>query len=352
MSDDSTFSRRKALRSISSSIFTVGVAGTAAARDADLTTIVTAKSRGRPVASRAVSKRWYDHVERSRAVQDRLADRYLGEDWCHAVDRVRSDHAIGERRTTEVVLRVTDRDAAPDLPARRRGVPLRVEQSTPPEQHAEFCNSETYDCVQGGAYVQTESGVLTGSLCCLVEFWNEPYFLTVAHNFTGCGYDSAGKSVMHGEDPRRKLGEVFYADWEMDVALVEPTSDMEVTGYGDESLAYDGYERDSFTTRDGVDDVVSWGYEIEGYGARTCGDTGEATGERKFDTCNGQVATIDTTLYNESGDSGGPVFIKDEYGGHLSMLGMHKAGDDPSVEVAAYAINDKYGIEFTTPPTC
>lgn len=329
----------------------------AVAEEDDTTVIITDKNRGEPVRTKEVPTEWYKQVQNAREGQDELTQRFSDEPW-YVLSARRPDRnseetdQIGGRPGYVLTLGVTDKAKVPDrnLPSEINGLPVIVEEQELPEPECQ----DDYDCVQGGANLQTvqNAGV---SMTCIAEHNGDLGALTCAHwspdSAEYCNTDISGEEITQSGD---RVGDITDYGWSLDWAFAKEASDAEIDGLRDEILSHTYYVG-GYVTRDGVDDMMATGEDAHQFGRSSCHTYGPLYDFPNVNHCGtGSTEFVRSSVHTEPGDSGGPHYRTLDAINAITIIGVHHGSDSLSYSYAgpAYSLNNNHGIEFGGDRTC
>lgn len=304
-----------------------------------------------------VPRSWYEQVKHTRAVVDRLHDKYRTRPWYDYIAQTAADSQVAGFNEHGVKIYSTDIVAARvELPNQVSGVPISVGQSR--ERHLDdhldsTCDENTgsYDCVPGGGYLRNNA---SGShhcwtSTCLAKDGGTPYLLTSRHPYGDCGDDVSGSATYHGKDNTRYVGDVQKYSHKYDAALVK--ADGNVSGI-DNSIVGQSYPVRGHVSESYCDTLIS-NYDTTLYTGISTGETKGYLDEKvKSDVCGTSVEFLKLGTNAGGSDSGGPHFwINDEYN-YILILGPHRYHTQSngthkrSFCPAGYAMNDELGWSF------
>lgn len=331
--------------------------GTGVTFGGDTVDIVFTRDEDGPAVTKEVPGEWYTRALRSRQVQDALKEQYGGQSWLGSVGRRASAEEVGGLSTFDINVGARDVDAAKRaLPDEIDGFTIDVRGYEEPDPHS-WCNTYSYYCVPGGAYVvveQNDGDLKAHSAACIAKN-SSGYvrYLTCAHGFLAdCGDDIKYNKLWQGSD-RNYVGYVTSWHDTQDWALVRESSYSEVAGINNKIISASPDVR-GWVTEDGIDYLISTDYTTYQYGARTCRSSDELRGDDWYWWCGGWTKRGNTYTDAISGDSGSPHYIY--YDGYVYLIGPH-FGHDPvtgfRLPQLAYRIHDAHGITFgSTYDTC
>lgn len=317
--------------------------------------IVIGEDEEGPALTEVVPEEWHDRAVRSRRVSEVLRQRFGGDSWVGSVGRRANDEDIDGFSGFDLVVGAKDvRAARRNLPEHVEGFSVEIEEYDEPVP--EFCNTNNYSCVPGGAYVRVERNdgeirVHSGT-CFARNSAGDPRYLTCAHGFRDdCGDDLSGNPLWQGSSSNY-VGTVSDWDATQDWALIRQAPRSDISGFDNEIIGQIPSHR-GWITEAGIDTLISTDETVYKYGARTCFSSGQLTGDQSNNYCGGWVRRGRSTVETDSGDSGAPHFVRRERDGemYLWLIGPH-FGRNTTVDRAtmpfAYDINDEHDITFGT----
>lgn len=314
----------------------------------EITTVET-NSRYSQNVTKEVPSDWYHHVQRSRKAGQNLQRNLSKKSWFEGITRVQSSEKIAGKRVSQINVEASNPGEAKrsgNVPDKENGVAVNIVESSEPEPQA--CNTQSYDCVPGGAQVRTENTSGSYFYCsatCEVMYNGEDHIMTSAHCFhDSCSDDITGQKLKQGSEV---IGEVVEYDMGLDFAVIEPYSGVSL----DDSVIGEDPSIIGHVTKDGIEDLQSSGETVYRYGRTTCRESGQVDGITPCfaGSCNGCVEAPKTTHYAEDGDSGGPHYqmVDDLLVTGIGIIGPHwGASDTHSWAPAAYMIANEYDIQF------
>jgi hypothetical protein len=343
-SENTGFSRRKALKVVGAGGLTagVGLVPTVSAGGDDEIEIVVTKERDCVAETRKVPSDWYSHTEQARSAKDSLAGDLEGLTGIHSISRGREEESIEEFSKHNIIVRVSadfDKDVLPD---EVDGIPVKVEES---ERIGLDCNNyynvEPSGEIYGGIRWDAQDGDC-GTLCCRVQWENngswEEFIMSSRHVITDqfCDHNDPNGQDWNQYDTT-KVGTVEKEWQKYDTVLLnlDDTSRDISPDIVNESRKVVGR-----VTQNGLDCFKSKNTTIRKRGISTGLelDSIEETGADSWDcTYNNNINGLFITNHDRSGgDSGGPHYYEDD-NGYLYLAGMHMGYYDPSEALAISA---------------
>lgn len=315
-----------------------------------------------------VSSDWYDRLTQARDVFEKLEKKWMKKDpvtgvWLsagskggenpHVIIQVDNDHPRKD-------------EAKGEAPERKNGVPVETEEhgSTKTTGCSDYDDSTLSDNLPGGVKCRTvgHEDEVIGTLSPRMEDKDldryHGYFMTAGH-VPGC--DRAIPSTNQG----KSIGKIVEINKEIDVAIIEPASDVDALGEVAEVSDFSDGRRhrlDGTLTKDGVHHWENNDKRVFKYGYGGCYHDGQVQATGTTDTyavCDGgsardhpgQVRWGDSDQA-PSGDSGTVTFGADPYGdGYfaISMVNAVSGLDDPEyfadyvTGISGYYLDNNYG---------
>lgn len=268
--------------------------------------------------STSVPKPWYMREQQAGAAMN-AAKKTIGSKECVvSLGRVITEKKVAGRKVTTLSARVTDSSVT--LPEAVDGIPLKKEIA-PKTGANDGCHfSGNYSTINGGVELE-ESGYFTA--CSRVTMGGEEYIITTNHQF-GCG-DNTGTNVYQDGD---YTGQVALNNDEMDYALIEidgsesvnnvlrvsGSTNETIYGHFTENGLLDLMSTDTIVRKQGSSTGDEQGLIARMYQENTYGDT----------PCVHLYESIETTINNAGGDSGGPVYANSNASpGDVSIAALH-----------------------------
>jgi hypothetical protein len=350
--------------------------------------IVTARGSGEIKKTAEVPEEWYEHVERSRKVIDRIRSelqQHRGVSWLERSPSVEQIHGLNK---PEIVARVNSSDYEGGLPSDVDGVKIQTEETTELDvlstnrcADSGCYNACDFSPVPGGVAIKGETGAPfdpgpnegekyhIGTSCCRVKRNGSKKLLTAAHLFHRYkSSDYSGECDSNKLDDRKafqngdQIGSVAEGYTSPDWVTIDsdPNSSFDNTIEGESGTI--GTVR-GYVTSNGVDHLMSNNttvYQMGVHSGKTSGKV-EADDAGIDDGCpDMEGAGIRTSTTVADGDSGGPIFDQSKndiyiicmtnYG--TSSNGTSSCLGTPIKEKAygypAHLLNDFWGIKYDT----
>lgn len=322
------------------------------------TEIVIARDNDGPDLTREVPTQWYQQTQASRRVQNALANRYENASWLGDIKRHASGPEIGGMETFEITVGARNVAAARQaVPDELEGISIDVEEYDEPTP--EWCNTNTYSCMQGGQYVTVERNdgyyVSHSGTCVVKNSSGYVRYMTCAHGFLVNCDDDIKYNKMYTGSSNYYVG--YVTDWDkwQDFAVVRESGYSDIRGFHNRVLGeYDRPIR-GHVSEDGIDYLASNTRQVRKYGAKTCKTKGDLKGDTVHKYCGGHVRRSYQTTNTDNGDSGSPHYMHTKRNGKwvLYIIGPHYgSGSTYSFSSLGYRINERHGITFGGAYTC
>lgn len=320
-----------------------------------------------------VPKAWYEQKEH---VSDLLPE--FGKEYGH-IDGVKcagkriSKEEFGGKQGFDIYVGVSSSDLQYKIPGEFEGQQVHTEILNPQDQGYDpyKCTpgscSNTDPCYYGCDYDKMPGGVVIqvgGTSTVRVTKDDIDYMMTAGHVVANdrdpCDGDNIGHGVLQYS---RDLGDVEYMADVLDVALVsnKNQNNIDLTGdVADEDLG-DVYIWDHYS-KSGLDDLIERETTVYHTGTATGTRSGVLKGSEHhdydgFDACKSfNHSGIRGKIWGAAGDSGAPIYTRDDGTGVGTLCGMRNQGDNDTgfdecncqdIEeniygASAYSIKDKW----------
>lgn len=348
------WTRRRALRSIGAG--TLGLSALPSiVRGKRPTVLIPAYQRGDEVVEwKEVDEEWDHHLETSFAVTDRLKKRFMDEPHVTGLERTIGDTTIAGIRTNVVTVYTKDGSSNRSIPTEMDGVPIEVQKDP---GTVDTAYRRDYDPVPGGVVMNSPSDVATTT--CRVKHDGVLHMLTCRHvyvkddsvNFHRCSnQDIKGtKSSQHGDF----YGRVKHHWIRHDVAISERNPYFGHRRFTDRIVDQQG-RMAGFVPKKNLDRLKNKYDTVHKRGIATGARNGRILGTGGTNWCgngNFQDRLVRTSMYQEYGDSGGPVYNVITRNGKKYLVGpatQAKGSNRDSIGAAAYFIRNNTGTGFYT----
>lgn len=321
------------------------------------------------VRHKEVRSDWWNYNLRARAVHEELMDRFLSRPEVAEVERSASEEKHDHfNRFKQQINVYVQKDAvgstfASRIPSTVDGIPVTVKEA------AEYVDTATDDPTDGYIHGGEQGGALDNeaTVTCQVNYNGSDHLMMARHPFAAFHNDGShpNRCETHSQKDRScyQSGDFFGTvvnDWQQhDVLVAKLDSSGSRSGFTNRIIDQDG-EIYGNMTQDRIDDFITNGSTVYKRGQTTGSTSGEILGQSGTIPCDtySEGANINhalrTTLYQEFGDSGGPIY--EEYWNssfnrvelYIAAPATQKRTADSSARgAAAWFINQSTGVGFT-----
>ncbi|QLG61287.1 hypothetical protein [Halorarum salinum] len=307
-------------------------------------TIPLLRSKQGVVEEEEVPRAWWQHVQTSKRVVEKVREQYSGVKGFKSAYRTISDERIKGYRKKKIAIEI-DTEEAPNIPLGSdtpngpfpeevNGIGVETRENL--NRTASACkNVGHFDPIPGGTGIFNQQG-LKATACCKVTYNGSPRLLTVSH-MTLCRKEP----VYQDSDEQRQIGSIDNLSASQDWATIDLNSDYDL----DNTIRLPSgteYPVNGWITEGGVETYASNGREFLKVGSET-GRTKNSILNHYApfdDDCSNYEKGIDMRNNGANGDSGGPIFLLTD-NNTAFILAINQYNGGGTVDIGCSGIAEK-----------